>query len=201
MSSSRKAAAAALFAVFGWLAVVVASGSLLPFDLPVRGAAHGAATPTITMAMRGFTALGSGPSLVALGAVVVVWLLRAGRRRSAKQFVWITLGGNLLSEIAKLVFARPRPAPFFGFELPGGYSFPSGHSFMAVCFFGALAGLVAPHCASRAARTAIWAAVGALALLIGFSRIYLGVHYPSDVLGGFCLASSWVLVFARPVGK
>jgi undecaprenyl-diphosphatase len=201
MSRVRKVAAVAVLAVFGWMAVVVAMGTLLPFDLPVRNAVHAYASPARTAAMVAFTDIGSAPALLAIGALVVAGMLQVKRWRTALWFAGTTLGGEGLSEFAKLLFQRPRPAPYFGTLLPGSYSFPSGHSFMGVCFFGALAFLLTSRLRSPAARVAIWAGAAILATLIGLSRIYLGVHYPSDVLGGFTLAGVWLLGCAHAVEK
>ena len=95
------------------------------------------------------------------------------------------LGANLLSEALKLVFQRPRPESFFGFESPITYSFPSGHAMVSLVFYLALAEVLAPPGRRPAARVA--AAV--LSLAVGFSRVYLGVHYPTDVAAGWAGAA------------
>jgi undecaprenyl-diphosphatase len=101
------------------------------------------------------------------------------------------MAGALVLDISlKHAFHRQRPTPFFG-PLPHTYSFPSGHAMFSVCFYGVLAGLVADRTNSRVIKICIWLLAVVLIAAIGLSRIYLGVHYPTDVLGGY-LAAVWV---------
>jgi undecaprenyl-diphosphatase len=81
--------------------------------------------------------------------------------------------------------------PFFG-AVPQTYSFPSGHSLFSFCFYGVLAGLITARIESRPLRILIWILAATLVFSIGLSRIYLGVHYPSDVLGGYLAGTIWV---------
>jgi undecaprenyl-diphosphatase len=80
--------------------------------------------------------------------------------------------------------------------LPSSNSFPSGHAFFAASFFGGLAALLTGRIQSRALRVAVWVTAAVLSLLVGLSRVYLGVHYPSDVLAGFAAAIIWVSAVA-----
>ena len=73
--------------------------------------------------------------------------------------------------------------------------FPSGHALFSLCFYGTLAGLLVGRLRRPAARAAVWAAAALLILAIGISRIYLGVHYPTDVIGGYLVAAFWISVF------
>jgi undecaprenyl-diphosphatase len=91
----------------------------------------------------------------------------------------------------KHAFHRIRPVPFF-VALPHTYSFPSGHALFSFCFYGVLAGLLADRTRSRTARIYLRLAAAVLIAAIGLSRIYLGVHYPTDVLGGYLAAAVWV---------
>jgi len=95
--------------------------------------------------------------------------------------------------VLKVSFARARPIPFFDTLLPDSYSFPSGHALYAACFYGVLAWLVAARIRDRSLKILIWVLAVMIALLIGLSRIYLGVHYPSDVIAGYAAAIVWVL--------
>lgn len=184
-------ASAALF-VFGWLARDVLENQTIRFDTAVRAGLHSLASPALTTFFRTITWLGSEFLLVPFGALVVWRLVAAGRRHAAALLVMAVLGGEVLDQILKFAFHRERPATFFGYPLPPSYSFPSGHSMVSICFFGVLAAVLAARMASRAHRLAVWIAAAAVVLLIGMSRIYLGVHYPSDVAAGYCAAIIWV---------
>jgi undecaprenyl-diphosphatase len=185
-------AAAAALLLLVWLAVGAAAGRTLAFDYAVRDAVHRAASPLLTAAMRWLTCLGAEVVLVPLGAVVAAGLVRARRHRAAILFAATLLGADASSELLKVVFHRARPAAFFGVVAPDSYAFPSGHSLAAMCFYGLLAALVAPRCRTAPGRAALCLAAAAIVAVVGFSRIYLGVHYPTDVLGGYTLAAVWL---------
>jgi undecaprenyl-diphosphatase len=106
-------------------------------------------------------------------------------------------GSVVLDTSLKLLFHRVRPEPFFG-PLPHSYSFPSGHALSSFCFYGILAGLLDTRIRSLAVRISIWIVAALLVLAIGVSRIYLGVHYPTDVIAGYVAAAVWVstLIYA-----
>ena len=113
-------------------------------------------------------------------------------RLSAVLLVVSTAGGILLTTVLKAVFRRARPEIIDSGYTAGFYSYPSGHATVAVGFYGALTLILAYHLRGPAR----WAAVtlgAALVLLIGFSRLYLGVHYPTDVLAGFLAAPLWLV--------
>ncbi|HEV7843048.1 MAG TPA: phosphatase PAP2 family protein, partial [Pyrinomonadaceae bacterium] len=113
-------------------------------------------------------------------------------RRSIVVFVVTMAGAIALNVTLKLSFKRTRPTAFFDTPLPSSYSFPSGHALLSLCFYGALAAILVPHLSRAAPRVLVWTAAALLVALIGFSRIYLGVHYPSDVLAGYAAAIVWV---------
>jgi undecaprenyl-diphosphatase len=185
-------AAAAALLVFAWLANQVVLGATINFDAAVRDGVHQWASPPLTYIMRGFTQLGS-PAFLFCAGVVAVWrLTAAGRKRAALVFVIAAFGGEALDQVLKLAFHRPRPEVFFGLSEPFGYSFPSGHAITSACFYGSLAALLAPRAGTTARRALLWAWAAFMALAIGLSRIYLGVHYPSDVVAGYAAAVVWV---------
>jgi len=179
---------------FGWLADEVLEGETRHFDETTRAAIHQLASPLLTTIMRGLSFLGSTLAL-SLGtiAVVIQFALRKWGRE-AKLFAITMIGAGLLNVTLKLAFKRPRPVPFFNLTAPETYSFPSGHSLTSACFFGALAVLVTAQMKSKRLRVVIWFVCTLMFVLIGFSRIYLGVHHTTDVIAGFAAALIWILM-------
>jgi undecaprenyl-diphosphatase len=102
-------------------------------------------------------------------------------------------GEAILGIVLKETFQRPRPQSFFGFVPPDSYSFPSGHAFASLCFFGTLAWLISKHQSGKLPIFLIWTAAVFFILTIGSSRIYLGVHYPSDILAGYLAGITWLV--------
>ncbi len=188
--------AAAALLLFGWLAESVLHGSTQRLDDSVRELVHSHATPVLTSAMRGLSFIGSPSSLIALGILVVFLYVRSGRPRTAALFVTAVLGAELLDQMLKLMFHRTRPVAFFGLAEPIGYSFPSGHSLVSCVFFGVLAAFAGMRTESRARHVSYYIGAALLIAAIGYSRIYLGVHYFSDVLAGYAAAIVWVFSVA-----
>lgn len=189
-------------AVFGWLALAVWMGATLLFDIAARDLAHTWASPPLTSVMLAVTHMGE-PLFLSLVTVLLAWRLGATHRWPAARLLALTtLGAWALSELLKLVFQRPRPAAFFGYQEPSTFSFPSGHAVVSVCFYGALAAILAGRTRSPGRRRLWYAAAAVLVLLIGFSRIYLGVHYLTDVVGGYALGLAILLgIGKRAVGS
>jgi undecaprenyl-diphosphatase len=184
------AVAVALLSVFAWIADEVAHSATLRFDYSVRNYVHQFASPTVTACMQALSIIG-GQVLTALTMIVPLVLWWRGKRRAALWLIVTTLGALVLDVALKFAFHRQRPTPFFG-GLPTTYSFPSGHSLFSFCFFGTLAGLMAARTSSRPLKVIIYVSAALLVFSIGLSRIYLGVHYPTDVAAGFLAAGIWV---------
>jgi undecaprenyl-diphosphatase len=191
------AAALAALMLFAWLANQVARGATIAFDAAIRDAIHQYASPPLTAVARQLSQLGSPDSLLIMAAGALVGMLALGWRRAAIRFLLTLAGALALDAALKLGFHRTRPVSFFGTPLPESFSFPSGHALFSACFFGALAALIAARTRSRAAHMALWTAACLLSFAIGLSRIYLGVHYPSDVLAGYAVAVVWVVATAH----
>jgi membrane-associated phospholipid phosphatase len=119
------------------------------------------------------------------------WILRHGGKKLAVFLAVTCLGGGLVDTIVKLAVGRPRPDVEHPIITAYGNSFPSGHSMQAVVCYGALLLVLLPLIPERRRNLAI-GATATWALLIGLSRLALGVHYVSDVLGGFVLGAAWL---------
>lgn len=178
--------------LFLWLADEVLEGETILFDNSVRLFVHQFASPLMTGLMQTMSFIGSTVFLVSLGTVVVIWFAFAGWKRAIALFLINMAGAIALLITLKINFQRTRPEPYFDTPLPSSFSFPSGHSLSSLCFFGVLAWLVTARIENRAVQIGVWVLAVLLILLIGVSRIYLGVHYPTDVLAGYAAALVWV---------
>ncbi len=178
---------------FGWLGGEVLEGDTQAFDDQLRQLVNRYASPTLTEIMR-FASIWGGPRrLGVIGGVVALLFLLRGWSRGALLVTVTLIGAALLDGGLKLFFGRDRPVAFFDhYPSPTTFSFPSGHALFAMAFFGGIAVLLRPRLRQPALRIAAGLVAIALILLIGFSRIYLGVHYPSDVVGGFAAGTVWV---------
>jgi undecaprenyl-diphosphatase len=194
--NSRRAAAlitaCAALAVFLWLAVQVSHDATTSFDAAVRGGIHSKASPALTSAMRRITMYGSEWFLVPFGGLLCFWFVKKGRRRDAVALAVASLGAEALNQILKLVYHRIRPEAYFDYLRPTSYSFPSGHAIVSACFYGMLAMILAARVRGLAARAGIGLAAAIVVIAIGLSRVYLGVHHPTDVLAGYLLAVVWL---------
>jgi undecaprenyl-diphosphatase len=171
--------------LLAWLSAEVVSGGTAQFDERTRALVHSFTSPALTIVMREFSFLGSPPVLWPLAGLTMWMLTRAGRPRDAAAFGICMLGALAIEVSLKHAFHRARPLPFFGLAPPESYSYPSGHAILSFSFCCMLAGLLARRPADRWRKIVVWTAAGTLTILIGFSRIYLGFHYPTDVVAGY----------------
>lgn len=186
-AGKAEAAAVVAAALFCWLAAVTMRGGLAGFDETVRANVHALAAPWLTAGVETLTWLGALGVLALFSGVAAAILTRAGRSWDAK-FLLVTMAGAVVLENAlKFSIQRPRPLPFFGTD-PATYSFPSGHALFSLCFYGWI-GVVLSR---TGARVAAWPATAAIVAAIGGTRIYLGVHYPTDVIAGYLVAAAWL---------
>ena len=141
--------------------------------------------------MRVVTSLGYFRVVLPLAVVLALVFYRAGSRTSAALILLSTTGGILLNTILKAAFRRDRPTIIDSGYESSFFSFPSGHATVAICFYGALTLLAALHL-DGLQRWLVLAAGILWALLMGFSRVYLGVHFPTDILAGYLAALTWL---------
>ncbi|MDQ3284510.1 MAG: phosphatase PAP2 family protein [Actinomycetota bacterium] len=177
--------------LFANLAEEVAEGDSSRFDDTVLLWIHTYSPGWLDVPMRFVTALGYYWVVLPLLAVAAYAFYRKGRRISAALLVISTVGSMALTTTLKTVLQRVRPELFDSGYTASFYSFPSGHATVAVGFYGTLT-LLAAWRLRRLRRWAVVLGGLVLVLLIGFSRLYLGVHYPTDVLAGFLAAPVWI---------
>lgn len=204
------AIAGALWAFVG-LAAEMLEGDLHEFDerilLALRTAgdlSNPIGGPQVEVAMRDLTALGGITLLTLLTLAVLAFLILRGQRASALFLAIAIVGGQVLSHLMKFSFARPRPELVPHIVEVSSASFPSGHSMMSAVTYLTLAVMLART--ERRIRIRVFYIVVAaiLTMLVGLSRVYLGVHWPSDVLGGWSLGAAWALgvwLLARRMGE
>ena len=178
---------------FGALAEsVITKDSIVRLDQAVAAILRYLATPDVTTFFLAVTALGSGEVLVVLGLVVTA--VYGLRRRWLYVGTWLAAltGGVLLNRLLKELFARSRPSFLDPLLVETGYSFPSGHAMLSLTAYGMLAYFAVLGLRTRRASTAAISGTLLLVLLIGFSRMYLGVHYFSDVVAGYTAGGVWL---------
>ena len=157
---------------------------------------HDHASSGWTEFFEAVTFLGNVPTLVAVTAVSAFLLWRRGQRAELLLLLLAFVGAQILTLGLKLGFERERP--FFADPLAteSTYSFPSGHASTSLAVYGTLGFILARHLDDRRARIAALAGAAALVLLIGFSRLYLGVHFLTDVIAGYSIGLAWVTLCA-----
>ena len=171
---------------------VVAKGPLTRLDASVANHLNGFVhrTPGAVGVLRAVSFLGGPPFLAVvtvLGAGYVLW---RGRRRLVVFLIVTCLGGGLIDSVVKLVVARPRPVVDHPVATAFGKSFPSGHAMSSTVVYGALLLVFLP--AAGRLRRLLLALTMALVLAVGTSRLLLGVHFVSDVAGGYVLGLAWL---------
>lgn len=179
--------------LFGGIADDVVDGEpLTVLDAYLATWLHAHAVPPVTQFMLGISALNgvAGISiLTVLLALFFVW---------KRQWYWLLAlvlavpGGMLLNVLVKLAFHRARPSFSDPIVALSSYSFPSGHTVASTLFYGMLAGFLMPRAKSAKQRVAILFAALLMVILVGFSRIYLGAHFLSDVVAGFAEGLAWL---------
>jgi undecaprenyl-diphosphatase len=177
---------------FGLIAWLVSQPGIPPIDTATTVFLHGLASPTLDRFMDAATFLGSSPVLAAVVGLVVVLLVVRRRRMEAVFMVIAFVGSLVLNDKLKLLVQRPRPG-FDWAEVWPETSFPSGHSMNSFVVYLAIA-LVVWRLGGR--RPGIVALVLAIVLVVsvGISRIYLGAHWLSDVIGGYLAGALWLLL-------
>lgn len=149
--------------------------------------------PWFEFAMLQLTSLGGGAVLWLVTLIAAGYLLAARRVRTTAFLIASVAFGMILSGILKDLFHRPRPELVAHLVQVQTTSFPSGHAMNSAIVYLTLGGLLARTEKRRAVRVYLLAVAIALTMIVGFSRVYLGVHWPSDVAAGWCVGAAWAL--------
>jgi len=172
-------------------AVVVVLGLPDDADETVVSGVSGTRHPALTGAVKFMTAAGNIPVVVPLTALMLVYFFHRKRYDLALVLAALAGGGHLLTEGVKAIVTRTRPEDYWAVREPG-YSFPSGHMLIGLCFYfgGAYILTLVPENRERLRRLPLLGL--SFAVLLGLTRLYLGVHYPSDIVGGAALGACWM---------
>ena len=191
--------AGAVFCLLGTLLFVrLAAGVLgdrfITFDDQVILRIHSGAAPWITEVMSFFTFLGNPVPIGVFLAIVAFLLWRAGRWIDAAGLILAGAGGGILNQLLKGSFQRVRPELFPRIVEASGYSFPSGHAMGSIVCYGMLAFVGWRVVRTRFERFWLVLDAALLVFAIGLSRVYFGVHFPTDIIGGYIAGAIWLVI-------
>lgn len=153
-------------------------------------------TPWLTIAAMDVTALGSVTLVILFSAFTLVVLLVLRDRLGALQLLAASAGAGILTLVTKNIIERIRPEEAQQLIVVSGFSYPSGHSLSTSALYLTIAIIAGRYVQHSGARAAIFLAVSAVLILVGASRVYLGVHYATDVVSGISLGAAWALLLA-----
>lgn len=185
------AALVLLYLFIQWMNITLVEKRMDHIDQLIMEGIHEFYAPTLTKIALVITYLGTGKFYVML-CLFLFWFLFK-KRNYIEIFALVTtlLGGYGLNELLKAIIQRERPNLYEVIET--GFSFPSGHAMVSLCFYGMAAHLITRKAKKSKWRWEIWTLAGLLIAAIGLSRIYLGVHWFSDVVAGFIDGSIWLI--------
>jgi undecaprenyl-diphosphatase len=177
---------------FSYLGDHVLDKQLFWFDSSIFKLLYPYRNPFLTQSMLFFTFLGSGTFLTPVVILVIVYLLWKKRQKDALIFSFLLFFGTQLNFLLKSIFRRDRPE-FHPLVNEPSYSFPSGHTMNSFIFYASLAFFIFLRMKNKLLGWVFTGLAFLIILLIGFSRIYLGAHYPSDVLAGLIAGFLWFI--------
>lgn len=179
---------------FSLISLFISDHKIISFDRTLIDQIQGLESPYLTSLMKLLTFIGSTPFVIVLSLCLIFFLYKVLHHRLELILFIGALGGTaVLNEILKHLFRRTRPHLHRLIEATG-YSFPSGHAMSAFTVYVILSFLLWRHIPSRWGRTLLIIFSTVMILGIGISRVYLGVHYPSDIIGGYLASGFWLTV-------
>jgi undecaprenyl-diphosphatase len=194
---------ALLLLAFAHIGSEVAEGETHAFDVAVLHAAQRLrlGQPWVTEVMRDLSGLGSEAVLTLFTTIAVLYIALLQRRRLAVLVASSVISGTALVSLFKAMFGRSRPDGAFSELVVSSLSFPSGHASMSAIVFLTVGVLLASTRSAWAERSFILAASGLMTLLVGLSRVAMGVHWATDVIGGWAFGSAWALLWLLLSGR
>jgi membrane-associated phospholipid phosphatase len=179
--------------LFAALLALVRDGATNTIDMAIHNWALNFNTPTTVMIWEDVSFMGSAIVISALTLLSIGASALRKEWRTIEQIILAMSGAVALNAILKWLVQRPRPVEIYAHTLPDSYSFPSGHAIFSFTFYLTIAAILTRSYLSKSARS-VWAIAVVIVVLIGASRITLGVHYISDVIGGYLVAAIWMLL-------
>ncbi|PIC58237.1 phosphatase PAP2 family protein [Sporosarcina sp. P12(2017)] len=176
---------------FAYIARSIHLQTISSFDEPIIDFVQSAESPGLTSIMKLFTTIGSTTSVVLLAILTLGVLLWKKHRAQAVLFAIVLAGTGILNQVLKFIFKRERP-DFNRLIDIGGYSFPSGHTMMAFSLYTILTYILWRNVKNTGSQVVIIILAAMMIVMIAVSRIYLGVHFPSDIVGGVLASSVWL---------
>jgi undecaprenyl-diphosphatase len=177
---------------FSLISLFISDQKIIYFDRTIIDNVQGLETPFLTNVMKFFTFIGSAPFVIVLSIFLLFFLYKVLHHRfELILFVAAIAGSAILNGILKQFFQRVRPDFHRLIDIEG-FSFPSGHAMNAFTVYGIISFLLWRHIPSRLGRGTLLLISTVMILTIGISRIYLGVHYPSDIVGGYFASGFWI---------
>jgi hypothetical protein len=162
------------------------------YDEAIMAAVHQVDDPTMHDVMQALTQLGTHAAIGTAAGITAIALIRKGRRDDAWTIALSTGGAMIINTLLKNIFQRRRPQELARrIKLPNSHSFPSGHSLLSAATYP----IVVHHLVQNSSvetQAVAHTLAGLTILAVGFSRVYFGVHFPSDVLGGFAAGFGWL---------
>ena len=182
--------------VFVWLLSEVAEGEIMKLDtLAYRFFVVTLRSDVMTPIMEGFTSLSSVAVILVMALVVAAF---APGKAPGRCVCANVVGALVLNQVLKFIVQRPRPDGY-RLAVESSYSFPSGHSMISMAFYGLLIWMIWKYERDDVMRHVWCCLFGLIIVMVGISRIYLGVHYASDVIAGFCVSLIWLVFFTKVI--
>lgn len=179
---------------FSFIAILISARKIVRFDQTLISFIQGLESETLTSIMKFFTFIGSFPVVLVLFLLVSFILFSVLKSRDEVLLLGtVIIGTQVINQFLKIFFHRARPDLHLLIDVSG-YSFPSGHAMSAFAVYGILIFIFWRHIPNRFGRTILVLFGSLFILIIGTSRIYLGVHYPSDIIGGYFASAVWLTV-------
>lgn len=179
---------------FALLASIIDTKIIETFDMKIIDGIQEMKEPYLTSIMRFFSYIGNTVSVMIISLIILVILyIVFKQRKELILFIIVLVGSTGFNLLLKALFQRERPTLYTMIEEEG-FSFPSGHSMAALSLYGIVSFLLWRHIPKKMGRVVLILTSTAFILIIGFSRIYLGAHFPSDIIGAYLFSGFWLLL-------